>query len=323
MRNGASSSLAATSCALTVGRIQFSGGSLAYTVAGSGPPLLLVHGLGGSRQTWRHLLPLLATQNTVIAVDLPGHGESDAPAGDYSLGAHAAALRDVLVALGHSRASIVGHSLGGGIALQFAYQFPERTERLLLISSGGLGKEVTLVLRAATLPGAETVVAALGRLPLGVSRMALLAMPGLVARQDVRLFADDLRTFSSTKQCRTFVRTARSVIDWRGQSVSATHQTQFLNALPVFLAWGDNDKTIPPSHHRDLADHLPNARTLEIHGAGHYPHETAPGMLVPAMREFLRKSEPYEYSEFHWRALLTPHMQEVISSPRLDTPGTN
>ena len=141
-----------------------SGGHLAFTWAGTGPEvLLLIHGLGGNRQTWRHLISALARTHTVIAPDLPGHGESDPPAGDYSLGAHASAVRDLLLSLGHRRASMVGHSLGGGVALQMAYQFPDRTDRLILIGSGGLGVEVAPILRAATLPGAETVVAGLSR----------------------------------------------------------------------------------------------------------------------------------------------------------------
>jgi pimeloyl-ACP methyl ester carboxylesterase len=152
----------------TDGRAWVLGGALAYTIAGSGPVLLLVHGLGGTRQTWRHLIGPLSVTHTVIAADLPGHGDSDAPAGDYSLGAHATALRDLLVALGHRSASIVGHSLVGGVSLQFAYQVPQRTERLALIASGGLGPEVTALLRAAIMPGAETVMAGLSQLPTGV-----------------------------------------------------------------------------------------------------------------------------------------------------------
>ena len=128
------------------------GGSIAYMFAGAGPALLLIHGLGGTRKTWRHLIDDLARTHTVIAPDLPGHGESDPPAGDYSLGAHACVLRDLILSLGCRRFSVAGHSLGGGIALQTAYQFPERIDRLLLISSGGLGPEVSYALRAATLP---------------------------------------------------------------------------------------------------------------------------------------------------------------------------
>jgi len=183
----------------------------------------------------------------VVGYDLPGHGESDPPAGDYSLGAQAAALRDLLVALGHPPATIAGHSLGGGIGLQFAYQFPERTSRLILISSGGLGAELTPMLRGVTLRGAKVVVAGLGRLPEGLTRRlipVLSLLPGLVARQDAR-------------------------------------------------------------RHQAIADHLQNAHLVEITGAGHYLHETAPDRLLPAIHAFLTSTTPFHYSETRWRDRLT------------------
>ncbi|GAA3387784.1 alpha/beta fold hydrolase [Cryptosporangium minutisporangium] len=278
------------------GRIATPAGILAYTTAGTGEPLLLVHGLGGTRRTWRHLIDSLATTHTVIAVDLPGHGQSDSPAGDYSLGAHASALRDLLAALGHSSATLVGHSLGGGVALQFAYQFPERTDRVVLISSGGLGAEVSPMLRVATLPGAATLVAGLGRLPVGLTRRILpliSVVPGVIAREDARSVAEDLRGMARAQQRRAFLRTARSVIDWRGQTVSASRQLGLLADLPVLVTWGGRDRTIPPHHHRTLVQQLPDAHSLEIANAGHYPHETAPAQILPAIHAFLRTTQPY------------------------------
>jgi pimeloyl-ACP methyl ester carboxylesterase len=129
------------------------GRPVTYAVAGAGPVLLLVHGMGGGYENWREVIEPLARRHTVVAPDLPGHGASPPGNGDYSIGALAAGLRDLLLALGHQRATLVGHSLGGGIAMQLAYQFPELAERLVLVSSGGLGPEVSLVLRAAALPG--------------------------------------------------------------------------------------------------------------------------------------------------------------------------
>jgi pimeloyl-ACP methyl ester carboxylesterase len=281
------------------------GGSLAYTIAGSGSVLLLVHGLGGSRDTWRHVIGPLSATHTVIAVDLPGHGESDAPAGDYSLGAHATALRDLLLMLGHERASVAGHSLGGGVALQFAYQFPERIERLLLISSGGLGSEVTALLRGATLPGAESVVAGLSQLPAALTRPILLLLPGLIARRDCRPLAAGLRDLRGAGQRRAFVRTARGVIDAHGQTVSASRHLNLLADVPTLIAWGARDKTIPPQHHRDLAARLPEAHTAEIVTAGHYPHETDPDQLAPAVQAFLTATIPYAYDEGRWRERLS------------------
>src|SRR4051794_36290078 len=117
--------------------LELHGQRVSYRVAGSGPALLLLHGIANSSETWARVAPLLSDRFTVIAPDLLGHGESAAPRGDYSLGAHASGARDVATSLGHDRVTVVGHSLGGGIAMQFAYQFPERTERLVLVSSGG------------------------------------------------------------------------------------------------------------------------------------------------------------------------------------------
>lgn len=242
---------------------------------------------------------------TVIAPDLPGHGDSDPPAGDYSLGAHASAMRDLLVGLGHARASVVGHSLGGGVALQFAYQFPQRTDRLMLISSGGLGAEVTPMLRAATLPGAGVVVAGLSKVPIGLTQQLLRIVPGLSARSDARPLATGLRGLNGVQQRTAFVRTAHTVLDWRGQTVSATRQTGLLSDIPVLLAWGAGDKTIPPGHHRDFAARVPHAITVEIPDTGHYPQETASAQLLAALTTFLSSTAPFRYSESRWRFLLT------------------
>jgi pimeloyl-ACP methyl ester carboxylesterase len=291
-------------------RLRISGSSIAFTTAGCGPPLLLIHGLGGTRQTWSHVIESLAATHTVIAPDLPGHGDSEAPAGDYSLGAHAVAVRDLLIALGHPSASIIGHSLGGGIALQFAYHFPERTHRLLLISSGGLGPELTLMLRASTLPGANRVVAGMARLPTGVTRRALAALsrvPGVLARQDAEPLSRGMHDLSGDRQRQAFIHTARAVIDWRGQKVSATRQLGLLAGMPMMVAWGSDDRTIPSHHHRAVAGQVPDAQIVEIPRAGHYPHETAAGQLLPHIHDFLASTEPFRYSETRWRnGLNTP-----------------
>ena len=134
------------------------GHDVAYRQAGEGPLLVMIHGIAGSSGTWVPVMPLLAERYTVIAPDLLGHGESAKPRGDYSLGAYASGVRDLLGVLGHERATVVGHSLGGGVAMQFAYQFPQMAERLVLVCSGGLGKEVNPLLRALTVPGTEFVL---------------------------------------------------------------------------------------------------------------------------------------------------------------------
>lgn len=300
--------------------MRLTGGSIAYTIAGSGPALLLVHGLGGTRKTWRCLIDELARTHTVIAPDLPGHGESDPPAGDYSLGAHACALRDLILALGYRRFSIAGHSLGGGVALQTAYQFPERIDRLLLISSGGLGPEVSFALRAATLPGADPVVAVLSSLPPAMTRRAMAAMPNMVSGPDAGQLAKVLSGLRDSKQRTAFIRTARSVIDWRGQAVSAQRQTGLLRGVPLFVAWGAADTTIPPHHHRAFAAHVPEAVTVEITGAGHYPHETDSAHLLEPILTFLSSTTPFAYSEESWVDRLT-RVPSPVSSREVPAKG--
>jgi pimeloyl-ACP methyl ester carboxylesterase len=214
-------------------------------------------------------------------------------------------MRDLLLTLGYPRASIVGHSLGGGVALQSAYQFPERTERVVLISSGGLGAEVTPILWAATLPGAQTVVAALSTIPAVLTERLSGVLPTLIGQSDARVFANVLRGMTDDHQRQAFLRTARTVIEWRRQTVSASRQLGLLGAIPLLIAWGANDKTIPPQHHQALAERVPHAVTVEIAGAEHYPHETAPAQLLSALQTFLAATKPFRYAEDRWVQLLT------------------
>src|SRR5215218_11248958 len=143
---------------LAADEIRLHGHRVRFHCAGSGPLVVLLHGIASTADTWAPVADALAQRHTILAPDLLGHGESAKPRGDYSLGAYASGVRDLMAALGHDRATVVGHSLGGGIAMQMAYQFPQRVDRLVLVNSGGLGREVNLILRAATLPGAEIVL---------------------------------------------------------------------------------------------------------------------------------------------------------------------
>ena len=226
----------------------------------------------------------------VVAPDLLGHGESAKPRGDYSLGAHACGLRDLLASLGHDRVTLVGHSLGGGIAMQFAYQFPERVERLVLLNSGGLGSEVSRWLRAATLPGSELV------LPLMTSsyvRRAGAGLGGLLRRARVPLSAglqECLVGFASLADASTrsaFLHTCRSVVDVSGQRVDARDRLYLAADLPLLVVWGGRDAIIPVQHGRALAETTPRTR-LEIFAAsGHFPHLTEPDRLGNLLADFV------------------------------------
>src|SRR4051812_19770458 len=225
---------------LTPHEIKLHGHRVTYRRGGSGPALLLLHGVTDSSATWEGVAPALAERFTLIAPDLLGHGESATPRGDYSLGAHASGVRDVLTALGIERATVVGHSLGGGIAMQFAYQFPERTERLVLVSSGGLGREVHFLLRAAALPGADYVLPALTSAGLiGVGRRAggLLRRLRLAPGGDLEVLARGFASLDSAGSRQAFLHTVRAVIDPSGQRVSAHDRLDLAALLPSLIVW--------------------------------------------------------------------------------------
>lgn len=263
--------------------------------AGRGPVLLLVHGMAGSATTWKHVLPTLAEHFTVVAPDLLGHGDSDKPRAEYSLGAHANTLRDVLDLLGHERATIVGQSLGGGVALQFAYQFPERCERLVLVSAGGLGREVSLVLRFLTLPGAASILRlAVAPGPRAVASVLGSALVRLGARA-TRAHEEMWRSYVSLAHGatrRAFFRGLHDVIDPHGQVVSASAHLADLGRIPTLIVWGASDPLIPLAHGQAGHRAIPGSRLVVLEGVGHFPHCEAPAEFVDAVLEFVATTTP-------------------------------
>jgi pimeloyl-ACP methyl ester carboxylesterase len=266
---------------------------LDFVDAGSGPPIVFVHGLLGSHRTWDRVVAGMATGHRIVAPDLVGHGGSAKPRGDYSLGAHAAMLRDLLEVLGVGPATLVGHSLGGGIALQFAYLFPERVERLVLVSSGGLGRELSPLLRAATLPGAEWVLPLLasGRAVRGVEWLGrgpgrLLGRIGLRPGPDLTEAWQGFVSLGDPDSRRAFLATSRSVIDPGGQTVTARSHLHRLAALPTLLVWGARDRMIPTAHALAAAEAIPGARVEIFERAGHFPHLADPDRFVRVLRDF-------------------------------------
>ncbi len=226
---------------LELKEIELHGHCVAYRSAGSGPVIVLVHGITSTSETWERVMPTLAKRFTVIAPDLLGHGGSAKPRGDYSLGAYASGVRDLLIALGHERATFVGHSLGGGVAMQLAYQFPERCERLVLIDSGGLGSEVNLLLRMATLPGAEFVLPFLASEPLlGVGRGVgrFFDRLGLHFHTDIAEMARGHSSLSDSDARAAFVHTLRTIVDPIGQRVSANDRLYLAEETPFLIYLG-------------------------------------------------------------------------------------
>ena len=283
------------------------GHEVIYRMAGTGPPVVLIHGMINSSRHWAAVAERLAVDHTVIAPDLIGHGDSATPRGDYSIGAHAAAIRDLLAALGVRSATIVGHSLGGGVAMQFFWQFPERVERLVLISSGGLGPRVSPLLRIAALPGASPALALAAR-PRVVNGIAALA-DGLERRGSEKAVYLDavaraLRPLQGEGSRRAFLQTLRGVIDARGQRVSAVDRLYLLGAVPTLVVWGERDRTIPLEHGRAAHEAIPHSRFETLPGAAHFPHLEDPEGLADVLEDFLATTEPYALDAADWEELL-------------------
>jgi pimeloyl-ACP methyl ester carboxylesterase len=264
-------------------------------VGGGKPVVVLLHGLAGSSATWLPVLPTLAEHAHVIAPDLLGHGHSAKPrSGDYSLGAYAASLRDLLLALGHDRATIVGHSFGGGVAMQFAYQFPELTERLVLVASGGLGSEVTLALRAATLPGSTLVLKVLADVtPRPVGRFVHQVLRrALMTATDVDEFTRAVTAMSDQEARDAFVYATRSVLDISGQRLDATGKLYLAEEVPLMLIGGRADSVIPVKHTIQAHERLPGSRLELFDRAGHFPHMDQPYQFAHTLLDFLATTEP-------------------------------
>jgi pimeloyl-ACP methyl ester carboxylesterase len=295
---------------VTLREVNLHGHKVTYREVGeqnAGPVVLMLHGIGSSSATWTSVLPLLGRHLHVIAPDMLGYGESAKPRGDYSLGAFASGMRDLLVALGHDKATIIGHSLGGGVAMQFSYQFPERTGRLALVGSGGLGREVSPVLRAATLPGTELVLPLLGTAPLhflaDVVAKVLTTAP-FVSGRSAEEFARGIDSFADVEARGAFVQTARAVMDLRGQRVSGTDRLYLAANLPLLLVAGRRDRFIPVEHTLAAAELVPDARLEIFDACGHFPHVEEPHRFSRLVLEWVEQTEDAELGPESLRELL-------------------
>jgi pimeloyl-ACP methyl ester carboxylesterase len=282
------------------------GHDIGYRMGGEGPVILLIHGMAGRSDTWLPTMARLTPEFTVIAPDLLGHGESAKPMGDYSLGAYASGMRDLLGVLGVERATIVGQSLGGGVAMQLAYQHPELAERLVLVGSGGLGREVSWILRALTLPGAELVLPVL--FP-GFVRDRGNAVSRFLRDRGLRAphLAETWRSYASLTEPenrQAFVRTLRAVIDPGGQTVSAVDRIYLAAGLPTLIVWGDEDPIIPVEHARRAHEIIEGSRLEVFEGCGHYPHVEDPDRFAEVLRDFMETTEPTEADPAGFRELL-------------------
>ncbi len=287
--------------------IELHGHRVAYRSAGSGPAIVLVHGITSTSATWERVMPYLANDFTVIAPDLIGHGESAKPRGDYSLGAYASGIRDLMVTLGHESATFVGHSLGGGIVMQMAYQFPERCQRLVLVDSGGLGRELSVLLRAATLPLSEVVLPLLASakvLDAGRSVGRLLGRLGIRAGTDLAELGRGHASLEDPEARAAFVHTLRTIVDPMGQRVNASDRLYLAENVPFLLVWGEQDRIIPVEHGLEAHELVPSSRLEIFEQAGHFPHLDEPQRFLDVLLDFIDSTEPADVDPEEWREIL-------------------
>jgi pimeloyl-ACP methyl ester carboxylesterase len=289
-----------------VDHVDLHGHQLAFRREGQGEAVLLVHGIAGTSETWDAVLPELAEGFDVIAPDLPGHGRSGRTASDYSVGAMAATLRDLLVHLGVERATVVGHSLGGGVAMQFAYLFPERCERLVLVSAGGLGKTVNPLLRAAALPISEPFTAGigLGARAAGAVLGPLGRLAGLRPGPKAQEVSRSMRSLGDGPTRAAFHATLRAVVGPDGQRVWAGDRLYLAEAMPTLILWGDRDTIVPVGHARRAHAAMPGSRLVVLEGARHFPPLEQPHRVVEELRRFLEETEPAQHDPERLAALI-------------------
>jgi pimeloyl-ACP methyl ester carboxylesterase len=293
--------------AFSVRYVTIHGYRRAYVKAGHGPPLLLIHGIGDSSDTWRPVVEQLAERHTVIAPDLLGHGRSEKPRADYTIAGFANAMRDILSVLEVERVTVVGHSLGGGVAAQFAYQFPERCERLVLVGSGGVGRTVSPLLRLAAVPGVEVLMPLLGLPPVRVaSRIgaSLLRILDTALGRDAEEILAVFDALPDTEARHAILRTLRSGVDWQGQVITMLDRAYLAEGVPTLIVWGGRDAIIPLSHGHLAHTAIPGSQLDVFDDAGHFPHHTDPGRFVEVLSEFVARTTPARFDREDWRVRL-------------------
>jgi pimeloyl-ACP methyl ester carboxylesterase len=271
-----------------------------YHRLGEGEPVVLLHGIAHSSQAWQPVLPALAERYEVVAIDMPGCGRSDKPDTDYSLGAQATAVRYILDALKLDFVTVVGHSLGGGIAMTLAYQYPERVGRLGLVSSAGLGRDLHPLFRIATLPIApERVMRVLFNPMMRYPRNAVgAAFSGLTGdaffhqpKKHRREFEELLLGLEDPAAQRAFLATLRSASNYAGQAVSALDRLA-LARFPLLMVWGRYDKVFPVDHMRRARKEVPHAQAVVIDNCGHFPQLEATRVFTRVLLRWLDETEP-------------------------------
>lgn len=256
---------------------------LHWVEVGSGRPLVLLHGLCDSHRTWFPVAPALARSRRVLMLDLAGHGESARPDVSYSLDQHANLVGAWLETLGLGEVDLVGHSYGGGVAQWMLLAHRERVRRLGLESAGGLGREVGIPLRWASVP---FFVERFGQpfMRFGTTR-ALNAAGGAYSGEEIAILA---QYNARPGTARAFSRSVRDVINVWGQHRHFIDRAREVPTLPpMALFWGEDDPVIPITHALETASLLEGVTLTRFPGVGHFPHRQAPAQFVEALEAFL------------------------------------
>ena len=262
-----------------------------YLTAGTGPPLVLLHGVGDNALDWQWVVPTLAGNYRLYALDLPGSGGSAKPSADYSPAFFTRFVAAFLDALGVDHAAVIGHSLGGLVGLRLALSEPERIAALSLVASGGLGREVTYALRSLALPGYGKLTVAWGKRPPGalqraLGRSALLfahprGVPPIWLKEQYRLAR--LPGFLEAQ-----LATLRAQVGLRGQREVLVDQLPHLR-MPTLVVWGTRDRVLPYSQAQVAVSRLKGGSLELIPDCGHLPHVEQPERFVSSLDHFLRE----------------------------------
>lgn len=258
---------------------------LHYVEAGQGAPVVLIHGLGASTYSFRYTIPELAQRYRVVAFDLKGFGYSARPAsGDYSLTAHAKLIAAAMRALGIERAAVVGHSLGGAIALRLASLCPERVDRLVLVDAATdralqRGRSLAWLAR----PFAPIIALA----TLHRQRFRRFALRAAV-HDPAHITPEVVEGYFRPSRMKGHARAFARLMAHRRRDTPVDLASV---RAPTLVLWGEHDRWLPPSLGEELARALPNARLEVVPAAGHLPLEEQPGYSNRALLAFLGAKE--------------------------------
>lgn len=271
-------------------RVTVDGMRTQYLEAGVGPPLLLLHGYEQSATSWRWVIPALARTHRVLALSLPGHGDTDPAVGGYAPGRDLAPfVAGFLEALAVGSFDVVGNSVGGAVALRLALAEPRRVRTLTLVSSAGLGRDVNPLLVLAGLPVMGELAILISRVPGGdllrttMSAAMLFAQPWRVPGEFV---AEQHALGRRAGQLEAATATARALFDVSGQREVLLDHLHTLT-MPTLVVWGGCDYVLPAYQAQAAVDRLPRGRLSLFPGCGHLPHVERPERFAAVLGEFL------------------------------------